>query len=94
MGIGVGNGMTAPEIQYLHYAEYAYKNSMQPLVSKTVYETMKAAAVLCVEQIKRELTMSYMYVYVYIYIHVYVYIYTCICIYIYIYLYRKLCTKL
>lgn len=51
-GLAVGNGLTAPEIQYKYYSEMAYKNSARPLVSKTVYEAMKLSSAACLAQIR------------------------------------------
>ena len=51
-GLGVGNGLTAPEIQYKYYSEMAYKNSARPLVSKTVYEAMKLSSAACLAEIR------------------------------------------
>jgi hypothetical protein len=52
-GLGVGNGLTAPEIQYKYYSEMAYKNSARPLVSKTVYEAMKLSSAVCLAEIRK-----------------------------------------
>jgi len=52
VGVGVGNGLTAPEIQYSYYAEMAYKNPVKPLVPWVVYQGMKLAAKKCTAQIQ------------------------------------------
>jgi len=51
-GVAVGNGLTAPEIQYKYYPEMAFNNSVRPLVPKVEYEAMRAAADVCVKAIQ------------------------------------------
>lgn len=47
-GIGIGNGLTDPEIQYKYYADMAYNSTTAPsIISKPVYEAMKIAAPAC-----------------------------------------------
>mmetsp|Transcript_4698 Transcript_4698/g.6656 ORF Transcript_4698/g.6656 Transcript_4698/m.6656 type:complete len:454 (-) Transcript_4698:236-1597(-) len=56
-GLGVGNGLTNPEIQYQYYAEMAYTASIEkqghPVVSKATYHEMKERIPVCVELIKK-----------------------------------------
>lgn len=47
-GVAVGNGLTAPEVQYQYYPEMAYNNSHGiKVISEDVYETMKAVVPKC-----------------------------------------------
>lgn len=51
-GLGVGNGLTDPLIQYKYYPEMAYKNSHNiQTVSKETYAIMSMAVPECVESI-------------------------------------------
>ena len=53
-GIGIGNGLTNPEVQYQYYAEMAYNNSYGiKTVSKSQYDQMVKATPACIEQIKK-----------------------------------------
>jgi len=57
-GIGIGNGMTDPEIQYASYPEVAYKHTSTlgvpaPVVSKQVYKEMKQAVPKCIDAIRQ-----------------------------------------
>lgn len=55
-GLSVGNGLTAPQIQYDYYAELAYNWCMQvkgePCVSLATYNQMVAAQPKCISLIK------------------------------------------
>jgi len=51
-GIAIGNGLTAPEIQYLYYSEMAYTSTVGPVVPKATYQAMKLSAQLCTAQIR------------------------------------------
>lgn len=53
-GLGVGNGLTSPEIQYAYYPQMAYNNShnIQTVDEKT-YESMLAAVPKCQGMIKK-----------------------------------------
>jgi cathepsin A (carboxypeptidase C) len=51
-GLAIGNGLTAPEVQYSYYAEMAYTSRAGPLVSKSTYQAMKLSAKLCTAQIR------------------------------------------
>jgi len=55
-GIGIGNGLTDPEIQFSYYAQLAYNYSIQktgkPSVSLQAYELMSALAPACIDLIK------------------------------------------
>lgn len=54
-GIGVGNGLTDPPIQYQYYADMAFNSSMSTApsrVDKETYEQMKQATPTCIENIK------------------------------------------
>mmetsp|Transcript_16350 Transcript_16350/g.25524 ORF Transcript_16350/g.25524 Transcript_16350/m.25524 type:complete len:531 (+) Transcript_16350:46-1638(+) len=51
-GLGVGNGLTDPAIQYQYYAEMAYNNSHGiKCVDENAYESMKKATSTCVSMI-------------------------------------------
>ena len=51
-GVGVGNGLTDPSVQYNYYADMAYNNSHGiHAVSKETYEKMKSAQATCVGMI-------------------------------------------
>jgi cathepsin A (carboxypeptidase C) len=53
-GVGVGNGLTAPEIQYQYYAEMAYNNSHGiQTVSESTYNSMVKATPACIDKIKK-----------------------------------------
>ena len=56
-GLGVGNGLTAPEVQYTSYAEMAYNFSIEvtgkPSVTLEQYEQMKAAIPGCIDIINK-----------------------------------------
>ena len=53
-GVGVGNGLTAPEVQYAYYAEMAYNNSHGiQTVSESAYESMVDATPTCIDKIKK-----------------------------------------
>jgi cathepsin A (carboxypeptidase C) len=51
-GLGIGNGLTDPEIQYTMYPEMAYNNTYGPIVTEAVYEQMVQAVPACIEKIK------------------------------------------
>ena len=55
-GLGVGNGLTAPEHQYQSYPEMAYNYSIEvtgsPSVTLDQYKSMKAALPGCIDSIK------------------------------------------
>jgi len=52
-GIGIGNGLTDPEIQYQHYPEMAFKSGTAPAaVDRETYNNMKAAVPPCISAIK------------------------------------------
>jgi cathepsin A (carboxypeptidase C) len=52
-GIGIGNGLTDPEIQYKYYPEMAFKPGTAPAaVDKSTYEEMKSAVPICISAIK------------------------------------------
>ena len=51
-GVGVGNGLTDPGVQYDYYADMAYHNSHNiRTVNKATYESMKDAQKTCVSMI-------------------------------------------
>ena len=51
-GVGVGNGLTNPKIQYRYAPEFAYKNTYGvKAVTEEVYEKMVAAVPFCLEKI-------------------------------------------
>jgi len=50
-GVGIGNGLTAPEIQYGYYGVYAAENPVKPLVPAVVSMAMRASAVVCEKEI-------------------------------------------
>jgi cathepsin A (carboxypeptidase C) len=53
-GLGVGNGLTNPAVQYNYYADMAYNNSHDiKTVSLETYESMKDHTSDCVSKIKR-----------------------------------------
>jgi cathepsin A (carboxypeptidase C) len=53
VGLGIGNGLTDPEVQYQYYADMAYNSTTAPsVISKSTYTTMKAAIPTCVKAIK------------------------------------------
>ncbi|GMH74185.1 hypothetical protein TrLO_g13849 [Triparma laevis f. longispina] len=53
-GVGVGNGLTQPEIQYEYYAEMAYNNSHGiECVDEKTYEKMVDATQPCIDKIKK-----------------------------------------
>jgi len=53
-GIGVGNGLTNPTIQYRYASEFAYRNTYGiKAVNKTTYEKMNAALPECEEKIRK-----------------------------------------
>ncbi|KDO33082.1 hypothetical protein SPRG_01896 [Saprolegnia parasitica CBS 223.65] len=52
-GIGIGNGLTSPEVQYQYYPEMAYHNTYGvKAVPEAVYKTMKAAVPKCTQLIE------------------------------------------
>lgn len=52
-GISIGNGLTAPFIQYQYYPEMALSNNNhKPAVNKIVYAAMKLSLPLCLAAIK------------------------------------------
>ena len=57
VGVGVGNGLTDPEIQYQYYPEMAYNWSItvqkKPTVSLKTYETMESHVEPCVHLIQK-----------------------------------------
>ena len=47
-GLGIGNGLTDPEIQYAYYPEMVYNNSHGiKVVDESTYEAMKAVVPKC-----------------------------------------------
>eukprot|EP00047_Mylnosiga_fluctuans_P003980 m.232076 g.232076 ORF g.232076 m.232076 type:complete len:442 (+) comp12297_c0_seq1:37-1362(+) len=52
-GLAVGNGLTAPEIQYQWYAQMANNNSVRPLVSQAEYTRMTNAIPGCINKIQK-----------------------------------------
>jgi carboxypeptidase C (cathepsin A) len=50
-GVGIGNGLTAPEIQYGFYGKYAAESPVGPLVPSVVSLAMRASSVVCVKEI-------------------------------------------
>ncbi|EJK62148.1 hypothetical protein THAOC_17255 [Thalassiosira oceanica] len=53
-GLGVGNGLTNPEIQYQHYSEMAFKNSHNlQVIDESTYNAMKQAEPVCVKGIQQ-----------------------------------------
>lgn len=51
-GVGIGNGLTDPLLQYPQYPKMAFNSTTAPsVVSKTGYGVMKAAVPLCTKQI-------------------------------------------
>eukprot|EP00123_Amoebidium_parasiticum_P013289 comp21878_c1_seq1/m.31307 comp21878_c1_seq1/g.31307 ORF comp21878_c1_seq1/g.31307 comp21878_c1_seq1/m.31307 type:complete len:371 (-) comp21878_c1_seq1:413-1525(-) len=46
-GIGVGNGLTEPLVQYGYYGEYSMHTPVKPLISKFTYNMMQAAWPQC-----------------------------------------------
>ena len=50
-GVGVGNGLTAPEIQYGYYGVYAGESPVGPLVPTAVSLAMRASSEICVREI-------------------------------------------
>jgi cathepsin A (carboxypeptidase C) len=47
-GLGVGNGLTAPEVQYAYYPEMVFNNSHNiKVVDEATYETMKSVVPKC-----------------------------------------------
>jgi len=53
-GVGVGNGLTQPEIQYEYYAEMAYNNSHGiQTVDESTYNSMVAATQPCIDKISK-----------------------------------------
>lgn len=50
-GVGIGNGLTAPEIQYGYYGVYAAENPVRPLVSTAVSLAMRASSEVCRHEI-------------------------------------------
>jgi cathepsin A (carboxypeptidase C) len=52
-GVGVGNGLTNPLIQYQYFAQMAYNSSYAPArVDKATYEYMLSKTPECIEHIK------------------------------------------
>jgi len=55
-GVGVGNGLTDPEVQYQYYAQLAYNYSQQkighPVISLSTYKSMTKAIPSCISLIK------------------------------------------
>jgi cathepsin A (carboxypeptidase C) len=52
-GLGIGNGLTDPLIQYKYYPKMAYKSHTAPsVVSRKVYKQMKQAVPLCTQAIR------------------------------------------
>ena len=50
-GVGVGNGLTAPEVQYGYYGAYAAENPVGPLVPSVVSSAMKLSSYICLKEI-------------------------------------------
>ena len=52
-GIGIGNGLTDPAIQYKYYPEMAFKNTYNvQAITQSEYNTMKKAIPICVKMIE------------------------------------------
>jgi cathepsin A (carboxypeptidase C) len=58
VGVGIGNGLTDPEVQYNYYPDMAYNNKVHPIVSKSQYENMKDAVPSCIAAITKCQTQS------------------------------------
>ena len=53
-GLGVGNGLTQPEVQYSYYAEMAYNNSHAiQTVTESTYDSMVASTPKCISMIDK-----------------------------------------
>jgi cathepsin A (carboxypeptidase C) len=56
-GVGIGNGLTDPQVQYSYYAEMAYNYSItkvgHPIVSISDYQSMTAAIPQCIKYISQ-----------------------------------------
>jgi len=53
-GLGIGNGLTDPEVQYKYYAEMAYNSSYAPsVISTSTYKVMTAAIPTCISSIHK-----------------------------------------
>eukprot|EP01060_Flectonema_neradi_P031494 TRINITY_DN4798_c0_g1_i1.p1 TRINITY_DN4798_c0_g1~~TRINITY_DN4798_c0_g1_i1.p1 ORF type:complete len:447 (+),score=117.97 TRINITY_DN4798_c0_g1_i1:48-1388(+) len=56
-GLGVGNGLTDPEIQYNYYGQLAYNFSISyqnhPIVTLSTYESMQSAIPNCIKEITK-----------------------------------------
>ena len=53
-GLGVGNGLTQPEVQYSYYAEMAFNNSHHiETVTESVFDKMVAATPQCISMIDK-----------------------------------------
>eukprot|EP00128_Syssomonas_multiformis_P000810 Colp12_sorted_trinity150504_noHs@18027 len=52
-GIAIGNGLTVPEIQYAHYADFATNNSAGFTIPTRTYNTMVKNIAACVSLIKK-----------------------------------------
>mmetsp|Transcript_26045 Transcript_26045/g.73861 ORF Transcript_26045/g.73861 Transcript_26045/m.73861 type:complete len:470 (-) Transcript_26045:519-1928(-) len=59
-GVGVGNGLTDPEVQYKYYAQMAYNSTFAPQrVSRETYEQMLAATPKCIKDVSHCNTPGY-----------------------------------
>ena len=59
-GVAIGNGLTAPQIQYGYYGLYAETNPVQPLVPKAVSLAMRVSSAVCIKEIEAcQLTPDY-----------------------------------
>lgn len=53
-GIGIGNGLTNPEVQYPYYPEMAFHNQYDiQAISQKTYDLQKIASPVCVEMIRK-----------------------------------------
>eukprot|EP00124_Ichthyophonus_hoferi_P000088 Ihof_evm8s3 gene=Ihof_evmTU8s3 len=52
-GVGIGNGLTNPLVQYEYYAKYAINNPVRPLVSNFAHKLMTWAWPLCKSYVSR-----------------------------------------
>jgi carboxypeptidase C (cathepsin A) len=41
VGLGIGNGMTNPAVQFKHYADFAFNNTHRRIISQATYDRMK-----------------------------------------------------
>eukprot|EP00301_Raphidiophrys_heterophryoidea_P016193 c25751_g1_i1.p1 GENE.c25751_g1_i1~~c25751_g1_i1.p1 ORF type:complete len:460 (-),score=109.61 c25751_g1_i1:52-1431(-) len=53
-GLGIGNGLTDPEVQYQYYAQMAYNSTSAPaVISASTYKSMTNAIPSCISAIKK-----------------------------------------